>query len=90
MAKEWRTKVFKSGNSAAVRIPKELGIKEGEEVVIASHSDGSFSFWRANEAKRVFMNLSGSMSTGYMLDGREDTQQQERHWDGSPLQSDAA
>lgn len=85
-----RTKVFKSGNSVAVRIPKELGIKEGEEVVITPHPDGSFSFWRASDARRVFMSLYGSMSPGYMQKGRGDTEQEGRIWDGSPPQSHVA
>jgi antitoxin VapB len=32
MAKEYRAKVFKSGNSVALRLPKALGIKEGTEM----------------------------------------------------------
>jgi antitoxin VapB len=90
MARNWSTKTFKSGNSVAVRIPKALGIKEGEEVVIAPHPDGAFSFWRASDARSVFMSLFGSMSPGYMEDGRGDTDQVERDWDPSTRRPDAA
>lgn len=90
MAREWRTKTFKSGNSVAFRIPKGLGIVEGEEIVIAPHADGSLSFWRASDARRVFMGLYGSMSPGYMRDGRGDTEQTEREWNRPSPQSDAA
>lgn len=29
---EWRGKTFKSGNSAALRLPKDMGLPEGTEV----------------------------------------------------------
>lgn len=31
---EYRAKVFKSGNSVALRLPKALGIKEGTEMLV--------------------------------------------------------
>ncbi len=34
MSKEYRGKVFKSGNSVALRLPKALGIKEGTEMIL--------------------------------------------------------
>lgn len=34
MAKEYRAKVFKSGNSVALRLPKELGLKEGSTMLL--------------------------------------------------------
>ena len=34
MAKEYRTKTFKSGNSVALRLPKGLGIVEGSEMKV--------------------------------------------------------
>ena len=34
------TKTFKSGNSVAVRLPKELGIEAGVEVDIENHGNG--------------------------------------------------
>lgn len=34
MTEEYRAKVFKSGNSVALRLPKALGLKEGEEMRI--------------------------------------------------------
>ena len=75
MAREWRTKTFKSGNSVAVRIPKAVGLKEGEEVVLVPHQDGSISFWKESDAKVVFMSLYGSMSKGWMAAGRDDIEQ---------------
>ncbi len=34
------TKIFKSGNSVAVRLPKELGFREGAQVRIVREGDG--------------------------------------------------
>ena len=34
MTKEVRSRTFKSGNSVALRLPKALGIKEGEEMKV--------------------------------------------------------
>ena len=34
MSEEYRAKVFKSGNSVALRLPKALGLKEGDEMMI--------------------------------------------------------
>jgi len=80
MTKEYRAKVFKSGNSLALRLPKALGIAEGDDVVIAAHDDGSFSLWKRSDTKAVFMSLFGSMSRGYMANGRGDVSQGERDW----------
>lgn len=90
MTREWRTKTFKSGNSVAVRFPKSVGFEEGEEVQIAAHPDGSFSLWRTNDSRRVFMSLYGSMSPGYMSEGRGDAEQGGRDWDAAPGQTRAA
>ncbi len=43
MTKEYRAKVFKSGNSVALRLPKALGIKAGEEMVVREER-GKFEF----------------------------------------------
>ena len=34
MGKEYRAKVFKSGNSLALRLPKALGLEEGAEMIL--------------------------------------------------------
>lgn len=84
MGKEYRAKVFKSGNSLAVRIPKEFGFSDGEEIVVVPHEDGSFSFWRERDGLDALMSLYGSMSPGFMADGRGDTEQGDRAWDIDP------
>ncbi|MEQ8744597.1 AbrB family transcriptional regulator [Parasphingorhabdus sp.] len=81
MGKEWKAKAFKSGNSIALRMPKALGFQDGDEVRVVQHSDGSFSFWKESDAKKVFMSLYGSMSAGFMAEGRGDIEQDDRAWD---------
>lgn len=40
MGKEYKAKVFKSGNSLALRLPKELGLKEGSTMVLREEQSG--------------------------------------------------
>lgn len=81
MSHEYRAKVFKSGNSLALRLPKSSGFADGEDVRIVAHDDGSFSMFRESEALAVLMGLYGGMSPGFMADGRGDIEQGERNWD---------
>jgi antitoxin VapB len=81
MANEWKAKAFKSGNSVALRLPKALGFEDGDEVRMVHHSDGSYSFWKESDAKKIFMSLYGSMSPGFMKNGRGDIEQDDRSWD---------
>src|SRR3546814_20132484 len=57
MTKEYRAKVFKSGNSVALRLPKALGLKAGEEMIVREER-GKFEFEPVeDEARRI--DLSG-------------------------------
>jgi len=89
MAKEHRAKIFKSGNSYALRLPRELGLAEGEEMVIVPHDDGRFTLWKQSAALETLMSLYGSMSPGFMKGGRGDTEQDERDWDRKRARSAA-
>jgi antitoxin VapB len=89
MAKEYRAKIFKSGNSYALRLPRELGLAEGEEMVIVPHDDGRFTLWKQSESLETLMSLYGSMSPGFMKDGRGDIEQDERDWDRKRARSAA-
>ncbi|MEG3179793.1 AbrB/MazE/SpoVT family DNA-binding domain-containing protein [Sphingomonas sp. LT1P40] len=40
MGEEYRAKIFKSGNSLALRLPKGLGLKEGTEMVLREERQG--------------------------------------------------
>ena len=86
---EYQAKTFKSGNSVAIRLPKALGFKEGDAVTLVPHADGSLSFWRDSDAKRVFFGLYGAFSPGFMAGGRGDAAQEERNW-SVPLRDEAA
>ena len=72
---------FKSGNSVALRLPKSLGFKPGDEVIITDNGDGTFSIRRADEDAAVLDALYGAFSPGFMADGRGDIEQAERDWD---------
>ncbi len=90
MGKEYRAKVFKSGNSLALRLPKELGIGEGDDIAIAPHADGSFSFWKESEALNVLMSLYGAFSPDFMAKGRGDIVQADYDWGTSSARGKAA
>ena len=40
MSQEYTAKVFKSGNSVALRLPKALGFKEGDLMKVCEDGDG--------------------------------------------------
>ncbi len=40
MGREFKAKVFKSGNSLALRLPKGLGLKEGSTMVLREEQAG--------------------------------------------------
>jgi antitoxin VapB len=50
---EYRAKVFKSGNSMALRLPKALGVKEGTEMLVREEHS-KFTFEPVGAAKRKF------------------------------------
>lgn len=84
-----RTRTFKSGNSIALRLPKGLGLNEGDEMQIVSHANGRFSMWRAADDAAMLDSLYGSMSQGFMRHGRGEIEQAERAWDGDAVKSAA-
>lgn len=51
MGNEYKAKVFKSGNSVALRLPKALGIVEGTEMHLREEA-GKFSFEPIARPKR--------------------------------------
>lgn len=50
--KRYRVKFFKSGNSLAMRLPAELGLKPGTEVELEVENGEHFSFELPNLPKR--------------------------------------
>jgi antitoxin VapB len=57
MGKEYRAKVFKSGNSLALRLPKDLGLKEGSTMVLREQALGFVA--EPAEAPRKTIDISG-------------------------------
>jgi antitoxin VapB len=57
-AKATRAKVFKSGNSLAVRMPKELGLEAGMELQLDVQPDGAMIL-RRPEPVRKKLDISG-------------------------------
>jgi antitoxin VapB len=58
VSETYRTKVFKSGNSVAVRLPKALGVTEGTEVNVVRESATSFRLEPVDAPKRK-IDVSG-------------------------------
>jgi antitoxin VapB len=80
MGDEYRTKVFKSGNSVAIRFPKSWGLQPGEEIEILPREDGGYEVRRTQEGNLSLDALFGSFSPDFMADGRDETDQDERDW----------
>jgi antitoxin VapB len=57
LTKEFRAKVFKSGNSLALRLPKELGLKEGSTMILREEQQGYH--FEQEEAPRKKIDVSG-------------------------------
>ena len=85
MTARLRTRTFKSGNSVALRLPKGLGLKEGDEMQIVAHADGRYSMWRVSDDAAMLDSLYGSMSPGFMRDGRGEIEQDDRAWNSDVL-----
>ena len=52
MGNEYRAKVFKSGNSVALRLPKALGFEAGQEVCVREEA-GKFSFEAIEDSGKI-------------------------------------
>ena len=83
MARELIARSFKSGNSVALRLPKALGIEPGEDMVIVPLTNGGLSIWKKSDTRKVFMGLFGSVSPGFMAEGRDDIEQAAYDWQQS-------
>jgi antitoxin VapB len=62
MSEEYRAKVFKSGNSVALRLPKALGLKEGDEMMIVREDKSGFKV-EPVAAPRRKIDLTGIAGT---------------------------
>ena len=79
MGNEYKAKVFKSGNSVALRLPKALGIAEGTEMVVREEA-GKFAFEPVEQPKRK-IDLTGIWGS---CPGLRPLTREERTFDPSP------
>jgi antitoxin VapB len=80
MSEEYRAKVFKSGNSVALRLPKALGLKEGDEMMIVREDKPGFKVEPVAAPKRK-IDLTGIW--GAAPDAKPFTRE-EREFDDPP------
>ena len=82
MGKEYRAKVFKSGNSLALRLPKALGLKEGSTMVLREEQSG---YWIEPEEKpRRKFNVDKVWGIGKGL-GLQPIRDEDRVFEHRPL-----
>ncbi len=75
------TRVFKSGNSLAVRIPKELAIVDAaQEVEIERVGNTLVVRPVAQESLADLMEICAMFSPDFMVNGREESPEMERDW----------
>lgn len=77
------TRVFKSGNSLAVRIPKELAIVEASQAVEIEKVGDTLVLRPV--VRRKLTGLAEAFAAfppGFMTEGREIHDQKERDWSG--------
>lgn len=79
MAKEYKAKIFKSGNSLALRLPKALGLEEGVEMVVREEHS-KYIFEPADTPKRK-INVSKFWGKAPSL---EPLTKEDRSFDPSP------
>jgi len=84
MAEEYRTKVFKSGNSLAIRLPKALGLEPGMVMELVRDEQGRILARPVVEERQTLSQLFGSFSADFMAEGRGDTEQEARDWQPNP------
>ncbi len=85
MSKEYRAKVFKSGNSVALRLPKALGLNDGDEMMLREEG-GKFAFEPAPvEAKRIDLTGIYGSCPGFKPVERLDAESRELDWGGKLL-----
>ena len=90
MSKEYRAKVFKSGNSVALRLPKALGLRDGEEMILREDG-GKFAFEPApSETDRIDLSAIYGSIPGLAPLTTQERQVEDRDldWGGKRLARD--
>lgn len=90
MTKEYRAKVFKSGNSVALRLPKALGLREGEEMILREQAHGFALEPAPAERKKIDLTgIYGSCPDMKLLTPEDrEFEPRELDWDGKLLPRD--
>lgn len=85
MGKEYRAKVFKSGNSVALRLPAALGFKDGDEMIL--REDGGTLGLEPIPATPKKIDLTGIYGSmpGLKQVERLSMEPRELDWDGKLL-----
>ncbi|MFL6844619.1 MAG: AbrB/MazE/SpoVT family DNA-binding domain-containing protein [Allosphingosinicella sp.] len=89
--KTFKAKVFKSGNSLALRLPAELGLTAGVEMELRVEEDERFSFQPVERPKRKLnVDAFWGKAKGLKLIKPEDRVFEERKldWTGKQLNED--
>ena len=77
------TRVFKSGNSLAVRIPKELGFVDAvQDVEVERVGNTLVLRLVAQETIGDLTEILAAFPKSFMAEGREFHEEQERDWSG--------
>ena len=80
------TRIFKSGNSLAVRIPKELVFEGGAQDVDIERLGNTLVLRPVvTETIGDLSDIFAAFPKGFMAEGRELHEQRERDWGGSGL-----
>lgn len=72
MGKEYKAKVFKSGNSLALRLPKALGLEEGAEMVLREMPQGFVAELAEQPKRKIDVSGFAGKAPGIRLAPRED------------------
>jgi antitoxin VapB len=79
MSAEYKAKVFKSGNSLALRLPKALGLKEGAEMTLREEQ-GKYSFEPAHSERKIDVSKFAGKAPWLEPLPREDFDDSPRDW----------
>ena len=79
MGEEYRAKVFKSGNSLALRLPAALGLKEGAEMTLREDK-GKFTFEPVQSERKIDVSKFAGKAPWLEPLPREDFDDSPRDW----------
>lgn len=90
MGEEYRAKIFKSGNSLALRLPKALGFKEGAEVVLREERTGFSVEPLTDQPKKIDLSgIAGSIPWLKPIPPEDRIfEERELDWEGKRLKRD--